>query len=318
MLNFSFALEDGTFGYGDFGNSSFGIESTARFVDNEIKTIQANTVTAFGSNKTNVTLEVVINSNVTAAIFLVQYNSIPSGINITSSSVTPLNKYVDILASFSVNYSIIKVKYSSAEVLAANLQESSLRLYRWNGSEWIKFDGPGDGVDTLNKIVFANTSSFSTWGIFGEPIPSDQFSSGIRGGNAVDRATNQEDGGSDYRWQCSEWLECISEGIQKRVCRNVGASTGTFGKPSEIQKCTYRNNIRESPEEKIVESNLTVPSPSRVESESITHLNHSKPNTLLGNVIYNIKTHRNYSVSLALILAVGFFYFYFKKENEKS
>ena len=100
----------------------------------------------------------------------------------TLTSSSSLNKYVEIVIGNSlnntINHSILKVKYSDKEVLSANLQEGSMRLYRWNGSNWDKFDGAGSGIDTVNNIIFANTTQFSTWGIFGNSVPEPAPSGG--------------------------------------------------------------------------------------------------------------------------------------------
>ena len=79
-----------------------------------------------------------------------------------------MGKFFDIDAEQTVldnlGTSRIEVSYLDSEVSAAGIDESTLRLYFWNGATWQVADG---GVDTTNNFVFANTNHFSTWGIFG-------------------------------------------------------------------------------------------------------------------------------------------------------
>ena len=176
------AAGEGTYGNETYGNFSYGISSlaSASFSNSSVG-IAANTSTIInatqGGSAPNVVLEIVTNSNTNGPVTLVKYNSQPPTVS-TNTFSSPLNKYVDIVVGGSIssqlNFSIIKMYYTDAEVAAANLQESTMRLSRWNGSEWIKFDDPIGGVDTTNNFVWANTSSFSTWGIFGttNPTPS--------------------------------------------------------------------------------------------------------------------------------------------------
>ena len=174
------AAGEGTYGNETYGNFSYGVSSSASssFSNSSVTTI-ANTSTIInatqGASSPNVTLEIVTNSNTVGAVELVKYDSQPSTVS-ANTFASPLNKYIDIVVDNSIknqlNYSIIKMYYTDAEVSAANLQESTMRLSKWNGSEWIKFDDPIGGVDTVNNFVWANTSSFSTWGTFGTAIPA--------------------------------------------------------------------------------------------------------------------------------------------------
>ena len=46
-------------------------------------------------------------------------------------------------------------------------------------------------------------------------------------------------GGCNYNWECTEWSACTTGGKQTRACANKGTCLGTYGKPDEIQNCTY-------------------------------------------------------------------------------
>lgn len=194
-----FAAGEGTYSNETFGNFSYGISSasSAFFSNSSVGTV-ANTSTiinATGNSSPNVVLELVTNSDTNGAVTLVKYDSQPPSVS-TNTFASPLNKYVDVVVDSSIssqlNYSIIKMYYTDAEVAAANLQESTLRISRWNGTDWVKFEPPTGGVDTENNFVWANTTHFSTWGIFGTSVPAP--ASG--GGGTTSAAGGEASGGS--------------------------------------------------------------------------------------------------------------------------
>ncbi|MEM5829571.1 MAG: hypothetical protein QW040_02635 [Candidatus Aenigmatarchaeota archaeon] len=85
-------------------------------------------------------------------------------------------KFLDIRVSPELGnnlaYVIINVSYTHDEV--AGLDESTLRLYKWNGTSWNALPCPTFGcVDTVNNFVYANVTSFSLFGMFGSsPAPT--------------------------------------------------------------------------------------------------------------------------------------------------
>ena len=177
-------LPEGTYGSGLYGSGLYGVQSSAKATFTSDVAIQPNSSVNIEANQSNTTLEIITDSSYSGFVTIVRYDSAPSGTG--SSPASALNKYVSIsTGDIDLNYSIINVKYSDIEISSTNLQENSIRLYKWNGSQWIKFDGAGiGGVDTSNNFVFANTTSFSTWGVFGStnPSPSQAPSGGGGGG----------------------------------------------------------------------------------------------------------------------------------------
>jgi len=63
----------------------------------------------------------------------------------------------------------ITVHYNDADV--AGIDESTLRLYFWNGATWEVVNG---GIDTVANEVWAFTNHFSTWGAFGTAVVEDE------------------------------------------------------------------------------------------------------------------------------------------------
>ena len=84
--------------------------------------------------------------------------------------------------------------YLDAEITASNINESTLKMYRFNttNSTWLQVNN--SGVDTTNNFVYANITSFSSYAAFGSenaaesspsPSPSPSSSGGGGGGTAA-------------------------------------------------------------------------------------------------------------------------------------
>ncbi len=67
----------------------------------------------------------------------------------------------------------IRVSYSPSDV--AGIDESTLRIYRWNGVSWQELSGCS--VDTAAATVSCTTTAFSTFSLFGKARPPPQPSS---------------------------------------------------------------------------------------------------------------------------------------------
>lgn len=238
LIGIAFAAGEGTYGNETYGNYSYGISSqgTASFSNSSVA-VSTNTSIIInatqGQHSPNVTLEIVSNANATGGITIVKYESKPP--NTGTSVFSTFNRYISFVVDNSIennlNYSIIKMYYTDEEVSAQNMQEDSLRINKWNGTEWITFNPPLGGVDTINNFVWANTTGFSTWGIFGNKVSSSSTSGG--GGTS-----GSGGGGSGFDWQCTSWSECTPEGKQTRTCTQVLGS-GSPSKPAETQSCAY-------------------------------------------------------------------------------
>lgn len=80
--------------------------------------------------------------------------------------------------------------------------------------------------DDPNSVFIINGTSVATpGGIIGRTI-----------GAVTDAAVG---GGCLYRWNCTDWGECLPAGIQTRNCANVGTCPNTYNSPKLIQNCTY-------------------------------------------------------------------------------
>lgn len=145
------------------------------FISNNTKVSSTSTknnqTTVDAGEAANVSLEIRTNKEIlNSTIVVANHSQNPSSQNV---GVKELNKFVEILTSSelsdSLSWSIIKIFYTDSEVSVAGVEESTLRVWRFNSStnSWEKFDPPNGNVDTINNFVWANTTHFSVYGLFG-------------------------------------------------------------------------------------------------------------------------------------------------------
>jgi len=150
--------------------------------------IQPGMIEVVNASQTNVTLDFLTNDTI-----------VNNETNVTVGTDNPvgtsppglhLGKFIRINVSQpiagSLTYSVIRYRYVDSD-LPSGIDESTLRIFRWNGSAWVKFDGHlVGGVDVEQNTVFANTTQFSDFTISGEPAqppaPANPVSSGGSGG----------------------------------------------------------------------------------------------------------------------------------------
>jgi len=91
----------------------------------------------------------------------------------------PLGKFVAAdtnIISALINWPVeLRIYYTDAEVAAAGINENTLGLYRWDGSNWVQV--ADSGVNTVENYVWGNLDSFSDYGAMGYPAGCDQVSS---------------------------------------------------------------------------------------------------------------------------------------------
>jgi len=146
------------------------IDRNAQVNNSIVFTANSITTVTFG----NVTLDIDSKTSQTAGISVNETNSAP---NTSSVGIPALGKYAEITSpalAGNMNNVTIKFYYIDAEVSAAGIDESALRLYYYNAttSTWTAYDAPNGGVDTAANYVWATTDHFSMWGLFGSSVPS--------------------------------------------------------------------------------------------------------------------------------------------------
>lgn len=85
-----------------------------------------------------------------------------------------LSKYIQVDSSIvdpEITWSEVelRVEYTDAEVSAAGIDESSLKMYTWDGTNWTVVSN--SGVNTTDNYVWAKLSSFSPYSPLGDPLP---------------------------------------------------------------------------------------------------------------------------------------------------
>jgi hypothetical protein len=192
---------------------------------------------------TDTTLDIDSKLTITTPITITESASDP---NSASVGIPGLGKYIKIEApdlAGNINSATIKVYYTDAEVSAAGLDESTLRLYYYDGANWIAYDGndgivPDGGVDTVNNYVWALTDHFSTWGIFGSTPAPATSSGGSSGGGG-----HNGGGSSNCAYSCAAWGACVN-GKQTRTCTpNIYCDEKSTNKALTERTCTTEANV---------------------------------------------------------------------------
>ncbi|MBI4139632.1 right-handed parallel beta-helix repeat-containing protein [Candidatus Woesearchaeota archaeon] len=123
---------------------------------------------------------------------------------ITPSESESLKKTVDITVTDIVNNNIetalIIINYTDAEIQSLDVNESTLKIWKWNetAGSWIALHN--SGVDTIANFVWANLSSFSTYGVFGNKNVQEQTQTPTQpptsdGGSTVSSGSSGSGGG---------------------------------------------------------------------------------------------------------------------------
>ena len=156
---------------------------TEEFLSNSVN-LEYNEITTVESSDLNIDLDINSTFTRTTSVYMTKSNST----SITASTGIPeLGIFITIDApelEDSMNYAIIKVRYTDEEVTAKNIDETTLRLWYYNEDTelWEKYDGENGGVDTTNDYIWAKTTHFSTWGVYGNTKSVSAGSSNGGGG----------------------------------------------------------------------------------------------------------------------------------------
>jgi hypothetical protein len=170
-------------------------------------------------------LDITTQLSESANITINEYSSAPAGQS--AFTVAELGRYVTITSELtSMQWAIIKIYYTDAEVTAKGMDEAILRIWYYNATDgtWTKYDTPDGGVDTTNNYVWANTTHFSLWGIGGSSVVSGPVA-------------GPPSGGCTIKWECGTWSSCQPNGTQTRICADKG--TCKLNNKNEVQSCIY-------------------------------------------------------------------------------
>jgi len=153
-----------------------------------------------GSTQTNATLSINTAQDLSGAT--VSIGKLSQNPGSSNFGVSELGKFLQIEVSSDLSsnmtWAVINMHYTDAEVTAANIDESTLRIQYYNETSglWEKYDGAlVGGVNETGNYVWANTTHFSTFGAFGSAVPAPVATSsqnagrGRGSGSSIDQST---------------------------------------------------------------------------------------------------------------------------------
>ncbi len=132
-----------------------------------------------GGNKTvnasEYTVEIHSDNGFNATVVMETFDDVPTGV--TGFALEKLGKWIEFDTSSTegnMSWAIIKIPYTTAELTAAGLNESSLVIEYYNETSdtWTRYGAvcglaPCGGVNKTGNYVWANTTHFSGYGVFG-------------------------------------------------------------------------------------------------------------------------------------------------------
>ncbi|MCS3901283.1 right-handed parallel beta-helix repeat-containing protein [Methanococcus voltae] len=152
-----------------------------------------NNYTQFNTNDTmiinlsGIYIEINTTQNISSPISVSELNNPPASGGAFSAGASPWEIQIPLLNSSVINNSYIKVYYSLAD-FPSNIDENSLRLYRYNetSSQWVVFTSPNGGVNTAEDYVWAYTKDTSgKWIVGGSLLAST-------GGSIINRRSSRD------------------------------------------------------------------------------------------------------------------------------
>jgi hypothetical protein len=159
-----------------------------------------NTGTYGDAENTGYGLELYSELGYVDTIEITKYDEIPTGVSGFSSEALGTWVEFDAAELAAGDWAIIKLYYTDAEVTAAGLDENTLFIQYYNNTSgvWESYDtvcgsAPCGGVNTTGNYVWANTTHFSGYGVFGSAVSfasAEESTSSIGGGISAPGETN--------------------------------------------------------------------------------------------------------------------------------
>jgi len=166
------------------GIITIDMSESRTYSNNSFILVESNITVINASSKTNTEIGIISQSTINQVSVVIAYYS-DDLFNKTLSGKFCLGKYIEILVSDAINNNLsqanIRFFYEESDYSSLGLDETSLRLYFWNITEWGICDSTG--VDTVNNFVWANVTHLSTFTVFGvKPVITGPSSGGGSGG----------------------------------------------------------------------------------------------------------------------------------------
>ena len=91
-----------------------------------------------------------------------------------SGGLHNISKYLNITNNTAGSWALMNISYS-ADDIPAGVDENSLNMYKYNGSDWILANTTSstNGVDNISKVVYANITAFSVFAPLGSSVALD-------------------------------------------------------------------------------------------------------------------------------------------------
>jgi len=186
----------------------------------------------------------VMNSSSSGNMTIANYSTNFLG-NIPSGNIS-FEKFYEIDADSGIrenmSFTRINISYLDSQISLYGIDESSLRIYYYNLSSgiWEVYNSPYGGVDTENNVVWAITTHFSIFAVFGTAVSSSVVSPSGGGGSSGGGSSCVYS--SKYNWNCSEWSGCTL-GKQTRICNSKNNCGTTVGRPETQRVCTLLSQL---------------------------------------------------------------------------
>jgi hypothetical protein len=124
-------------------------EITALFLAGVVDA-KTETVTGGGTVDATEEADTVVAVNGTATVTVARYDENPGGSAPTGFS--SLDKYIDVYVPDTTEVTELEIRlyYTDAELAAANISEESLRLFWWDGEDWVQCSDSGVNTSSTN------------------------------------------------------------------------------------------------------------------------------------------------------------------------
>ncbi len=133
------------------------------------------------------------------------YENVTGYLNVTTATTNPVSNnfsgkteadlYLTVHTNLTFNWTDIWFTYTDADITTLNINESTLRVYRYNESadEWQVLYS---GVNETENRVYGRTYNFSNFGVFGDSISSSSTQSSSGGGASASGSGGGGGGGT--------------------------------------------------------------------------------------------------------------------------
>ncbi|VVB81017.1 Right handed beta helix region [uncultured archaeon] len=203
--------------------------------------VTSNTSTDFNFSESAITLTLSDDVTTTMAITGETPGSAPTGF----TALNGIDITVDATTEGALTSALIKIYYTHAQLTAANLAESSLKIYYYNETAGAWQYEADQGVDTANDYVWVRVTHFSLFGTFGTAPTTGSYTGGGGGGGSSyyknsltgTAALTIESCYDD--WMCDSWSECTN-GQKTRECvlNDYTNCDKQAAKPATTTKCS--------------------------------------------------------------------------------